>query len=317
MARAMIQTFGKGLLAPGTRADFAAAFATVAGAALFVGFSTIRRLPVSTTHAIVGSVAGVGAVAYGVSGINWPGLWDKIALPLLLSPFVALALTAILLQIWGMIDPAMEKDCLCAEVMPPMVHTACYDGAVALASAVTDALPEIHITACKADTQPSPRITVAHLHWLSSGATSFARGMNDTPKMVAILMSAALLSKDVPVTSPVWFGAIVFGIVLGSWVAGRPVTEMLAADVTRMNHREGFTAKLVTAVLVASGAALGWPMSTTQVASGAIIGIASTGKQTINWRSVRAILIAWAVTLPGAAILGIASYALLRTAGIQ
>lgn len=313
LSHAMIQTFGSSLLARGIHPSFAAAFAIIAGATLWVAIATIKRLPVSTTHAIVGAVAGVASLAYGTGGVNWSSLVGKIALPLLLSPVAAWALTAVLLRISRSPAPDMENDCVCAEITYPL---AALSGVAAMASASLVA-PQLHIATCKSGEGRSPRITLNHLHWLSSGATSFARGLNDTPKMVAILIGAALLSGSVSLLPATYFATIVPGIVLGSWVSGRRVTEMLASDVISMDHRDGFIANLVTATLVGFGAILGWPMSTTQVASGAIMGTASTGKKEMNWRSVRAMLLVWIVTLPGAAFLGVASYVLLRAAGIR
>jgi PiT family inorganic phosphate transporter len=275
LSRAMIQTFGSSLLAPGIHPSFAAAFATIAGATLWVAIATIKRLPVSTTHAIVGAVAGVASLAYGTGGVNWSSLVGKIALPLLLSPVAALALTAVLLRIFRNSAPDMENGCVCAEITHPV---AALSGVAAMASANVVA-PQLHIKTCKSGEGRSPRITLNRLHWLSSGATSFAPGLNDTPKMAAILMSAALLSGSVSLLPANYFATIVFGIVIGSWVSGRRVTEMLASGVISMNHREGFIANLVTATLVGFGAILGWPMSTTQVASSAIMGTAFTGKK--------------------------------------
>jgi len=313
LSHAMIQTFGSSLLAPGRHPSFSAAFANIAGATLWVALATIKRLPVSTTHAIVGAVVGVASLAYGTGGVNWSSLVGKIALPLLLSPLAALAFTAALLRIFRSPAPDMENDRVCAAINHPV---AAFSGVAPMKSASLVA-PQLNITTCKSGEGRSPRITLNHLHWLSSGATSFARGLNDTPKMAAILMSAALLSGSVSLLPVTYFATIVLGIVIGSWVSGRRVTEMLASDVISMNHRDGFIANLVTATLVGFGAILGWPMSTTQVASGAIMGTASTGKKQMNWRSVRVMLLAWIVTLPGAACLGIASYVLLRTAGIR
>ncbi len=312
LARAMIETFGSDLLAKGIHPSFSAALATVAGAALWVAFSTIKRLPVSTTHAIVGSVAGVASVAYGVGGVDWLSLAGKIALPLLLSPVVALAVTVVLLRIWRGTASGTANDCICAEVVQPMTAA----GGAAMASS-TAVVPQLHITTCKTGEGRIPRITLNHLHWLSSGATSFARGLNDAPKMAAILMSAALLSGAASVLPLTYFVAIALGIVFGSWIAGRRVTEMLACDVTQMDHREGFVANLVTATLVGSGAMLGWPMSTTQVAAGAIIGIGSTGGEKVNRKTVRSMLVAWVVTLPGAALLGAAALVLFHMAGVH
>ncbi len=323
LARAMIQTFGTGLLAPGFHASISAAFATLAGAALWVAWATWRGLPVSTTHAILGSIAGTAVLAYGWGGVNWISLGGKIALPLLLSPIVALALTSTLLSAWKKVAAGSVQNCICAELAPPMELQSCGE-AVLYASA---AVPQLHLATCKANPGMSPGITQNHLHWLSSGATSFARGLNDVPKMVAILLSAALLSGIGFVLPLSYFLVISLGVVLGSWIAGQRITQVLACDVTQMDHREGLVANLTTATLVGVGAAFGWPMSTTHVASGAIFGIAS-GKtdvakqnvwnvQSIHARTIRAMLAAWVITLPGAAIFGAAVYVLLHAMGLR
>lgn len=313
LARAMIQTFGSGLLASGVHASESAALATIAGAALWVALATIKGLPVSTTHAIVGSVAGTASLAYGFGGINWSSLGDKIVLPLLLSPVVALALTAIILRAWKKPAAGKANDCVCLELAQPIEATA--GGAVAMQSSAL--APNVQITTCRAGEAAPASITPNHLHWLTSGATSFARGLNDVPKMVAILLSAALISGTVSDPPLVYFAAITLGVVFGSWVAGQRVTKVLACDVTHMDHREGFVANLVTSILVGCGAVLGWPMSTTQVASGAIMGIASPGNESVNGKTVRVMLIAWVVTLPAAALLGIASLILLQIIGMR
>jgi len=98
----------------------------------------------------------------------------------------------------------------------------------------------------------------------------------------------------------------------GSWIAGQPVTEVLAHKVTRMDHREGFVANLITAALVAPKAALGLPMSTTHVASGAIIGVAAGRRDVVNRRVIWDMWLAWIVTLPFAAVLGMAAFLIVR-----
>ena len=317
LSRAMIQTFGSGLLAPGIHASEAAALATIIGAALWVALATMGGLPVSTTHAIVGSIAGTTALAYGVGGVNWVSLGGKIALPLLLSPIVSLILTSTLLRVWSMSTAGTVNDCLCAELVQPFQAMAGSDGIV-LPSPL---MPGVQVATCIASEATSPRITLNHLHWLTSGAASFARGLNDVPKMVALLLSAALLSGTVSAIPVAYFAGIALGMVCGSWMAGQRITEVLACEVTPMDHREGFVANLTTAALVGVGAALGWPMSTTHVASGAILGIASTrkegGNEPANYRTIRAMLVAWVVTLPVAALLGATALVLLRLTGVH
>lgn len=94
------------------------------------------------------------------------------------------------------------------------------------------------------------------------------------------------------------------------------MTTVMAEKIACMNHRDGFIANLVTALLVGPGAALGLPMSTTHVASGAIIGIGLQNNGRLNWGTVKEMILAWVVTLPAAALLGIIAYELLRSVGV-
>ncbi len=99
----------------------------------------------------------------------------------------------------------------------------------------------------------------------------------------------------------------------GSLIAGFRVTETLARKVTPMSPGEGFAANLVTTLLVGTASLVALPVSTTHVSSGAIIGIGlHRGAQTIRWRTVRDMLLAWVVTLPVSALVGAGVFALLR-----
>ncbi|HEV2405213.1 MAG TPA: inorganic phosphate transporter, partial [Ktedonobacterales bacterium] len=70
---------------------------------------------------------------------------------------------------------------------------------------------------------------------------------------------------------------------------------------------------IVTAFLVAYASNLGLPVSTTHVSSGAIIGVGlRRGVTSVRWKVVRDMALAWIVTLPGAGVLGIIAYILLR-----
>ncbi len=71
-------------------------------------------------------------------------------------------------------------------------------------------------------------------------------------------------------------------------------------------------ANLVTAALVGPGAALGLPMSTTHVSSGAIIGAGVPKKAELNWKTVQNMVLAWILTIPLAAVLGVSAFMLLR-----
>lgn len=141
------------------------------------------------------------------------------------------------------------------------------------------------------------------IHWISSGLASFARGTNDAPKIVAMLLlgSATATWPSTPFQLSV-FGAVALAMGLGSYFGGLRVTEVLAEKVTRMNHAEGLTANLTTSSLVLTSGWLGLPVSTTHVSSSAIIGIGLLkGVTAVHWTTVRDMVLAWVITTPAAA----------------
>ncbi|MBI1873175.1 MAG: inorganic phosphate transporter [Acidobacteria bacterium] len=311
---AMLATFGNGLLAPGATPTFAAALAALIGAATWVLLATRTGLPVSTTHALVGSLMGVAATAYGVDGVRWSALGGKVFLPLLISPLASFLLTGLALRVSeGRRGSANAADCLCADIEPAVVTV---PASAAASAALVPGTATLRLTtgtaeACAISQPAALRLTLDHLHWLSSGMTSLARGMNDAPKMVALALAAATLAPHDAFSPMALFTLVTVGMVVGSLCAGRRVTRVLAENVTAMDHREGFAANLVTAGLVTMGAIYGLPMSTTHVASGGIVG-SGWERHALNRKTLRDIALAWIVTLPAAAMLGMAGYAVAK-----
>lgn len=316
-AGAMLATFGHGLLSEGAAPSFASALAVLVGAAGWVLLATRTGLPVSTTHALVGALVGVALLAHGPGGVAWGALGGKVALPLLLAPAVALVLTGVILRAWPGREPdaAAKADCLCLDVASRTSAPArAYAGATHPAMNQSQLVVVIaSSSSCATHARPGVRLTLSHLHWLTSGATSLARGMNDAPKIVALALAASALGGGA-LGAPALYVLVTVGMVAGSLIAGRRVTRALAEDVTPMSDRQGFAANLVTAALVTTGAIHGLPMSTTHVAAGGIFA-AGAERRTLDWRVLRGILLAWVVTLPAAAALAAGAYALAKAFG--
>ena len=260
VAQALVVTFSGGLLTSGAHFGALAALAVLLGAMGWVLLATCTGLPVSTTHAITGAIGGVGVVSLGTRGVAWTMVVQKVALPLLASPCLALALGLVVY--------------LALRLLPRQVP-------------------------------------LAPLHWLSSGATSLARGLNDTPKIVALGAGFVLATGS---TVPVWaFLAVAASMMAGGWIGGQHVTRTLAEKVTRLDDREGCAANVATAGLVSAASTLGLPVSTTHVSSGAIIGVGvRRGWRAVQWRTITDMALAWLVTLPVAAVLAIIAYLALR-----
>jgi PiT family inorganic phosphate transporter len=141
-------------------------------------------------------------------------------------------------------------------------------------------------------------------HYLSAGAASFARGLNDTPKMAALLLAVPGLPLH-------WSFVIVAAVIaLGALVDADKVAETLGKKVTAMNPGQGFAANLVTAGLVTTASFHALPVSTTHVSVGSLFGMGAVTGQA-RWRKAGEILLAWVSTVPCGALLAALAYAAL------
>jgi len=144
-------------------------------------------------------------------------------------------------------------------------------------------------------------LTLDRMHYLSTGAASFARGLNDTPKMAALLLVAPAIDIRLGIV------AVAVVIAMGGLFDAKNVAETLAKKVTDMNPGQGFAASLATAVLVSTASFHSMPVSTTHVSVGSLLGIGIVTKQA-KWRKVGEILLAWIITVPCGAIAGAVAY---------
>jgi PiT family inorganic phosphate transporter len=146
------------------------------------------------------------------------------------------------------------------------------------------------------------------LHFFSAGAASFARGLNDTPKMVALLLLAPNVSRSSA------FLMVSAMIAIGALVDARKVAETLGKKITEMNAAEGLVASLVTAGLVSTASLHSLPVSTTHVSVGSLLGVGVVNRQA-HWHKAAEIVVAWLSTVPCAALLASLVYWLLANCG--
>jgi PiT family inorganic phosphate transporter len=305
-SQGLVATFsGNGFL---SRAPDGAAFLTAvsAGTVVWVLFASRSGLPVSTTHAIAGALAGAGVVAQGFPALHWSFLTKKVALPLALSPLISVALLYAIFPLFRRCLAGVERYCICLE---RRVFLQAPDSLV-LMSVATEPVVAAE-EKCEASQLVAGRLNVIDaLHWGSSALTSFARGLNDTPKIVALGLVA---SKFFHVSGFPFYAAIAVAMGAGSLFAGLRVTETLAHRVTKMSHTEGFAANLVTTAVVGFASLLSLPVSTTHVSSGAIIGIGlHRGSGSVAWLTVREMALAWLVTVPAAGLLAAGIFVVIR-----
>lgn len=314
LANAMLKTFSQGLIDPALTLEPALGSSVLLGATAWVLFASRTGLPVSTTHALTGAIMGAGLVALGSSGLLWPGILKKIALPLLASPLLALTLSVIIHPLIRSVASRWEGTCLC--LMPTSRALVTIDARGATRTLFQAPGLGHPLTAVPAQCDRAGlrglAVGLDSIHWLSSGLASFARGTNDAPKIVAILLLGEALSAWTPATTAVAFLGVAAAMGIGSAWGGLRVTEVLAEKVTPMDHAEGLSANITTSSIVLTAATVGLPVSTTHVSSSAIIGIGLLkGLRVVRWRTVRTLVLAWIATLPGAAFFAFLAHTLL------
>jgi PiT family inorganic phosphate transporter len=118
------------------------------------------------------------------------------------------------------------------------------------------------------------------LRVLSAMLICFARALNDTPKLTALLIAAHLLDAKISIAL---IGAL---MAIGGLLFARKVAETMSQRVTRMDHAQALAANLITPSLVRFASKFGMPVSTTHVAVDAIAGLGASAN-TLNWHALR------------------------------
>ena len=296
----LLLTFGGGYLRPGFPITPAFVVSTVAAATTWVFIATRTGLPVSTTHALLGGIVGAALAAAGPEALRATVVANKALVPLLASPLIAVGLCAFFLMLARAVAkrvPAWRPGC-CARETWLKNPFAC-----AVPSEGQDA------------SRWAARIWIG-LHWLSSGLTSFARGLNDVPKISAFLVLAgAMVPSHTYETgnNAAWpILAVTMVMALGSLRGGFKVLNILSHRITPLDASSGVVANVGTSALVLAASPLGLPVSTTHVSAGALMGVRWVDKaRPTGADALRPILLAWIITFPVAALFAAVTFQIL------
>ena len=250
-----------------------------------VFLATVLRLPISTTHALLGALAGAGAWFAG-SQLNLTVLGTAVAVPLLVSPFLAAALTFLAFN--GMRGASQVTSKILSDPWPgrtpALAHT------FAKADEVIDR-PPAHQAPVGA--RAEALCGADYLHILSGCLVCFSRGVNDTPKIASLLLLGSITTGDT-----YWaFMLVAGGILLGGTVFALRVATTMSQEITDVPRSQGLVGNLVTAMLVLFASKLGMPVSTTHVAVGSLIGIGVITRAG-HWKRISQILFSWLLTIP-------------------
>jgi phosphate/sulfate permease len=239
------------------------------------------KLPVSTTHAIVGAVIGFGLIVGGIDAIQW-GSVGWIASSWILSPLLS-----------GLISYTLFRIIQWKFLLEPKLA----GGASSFSS--------------------EERIFVP-LQILSACLVAFAHGANDISNAIGPVAAVLEVLKTDTINDqaaiPAWllaFGGI--GIVIGLATWGWRVIETVGKKITELTPSRGFSAECGAALTILFASKLGLPISTTHALIGAIFGIGMTsGIKALNLHTLKEIAISWIVTIPLCALLSICSFYFLK-----
>ena len=333
LGTALIRAFsGKGLVGAEVLADRNFLLSVTLAAAATVFLATRLGFPVSTTHAIVGGLVGAGLMAPG--GVELLLLGSRFALPLLIAPLLAVALTLPLyfLFAWGRKRLGVDREtCVCigeqehmvALNSPPLQPVIGDDGTLTMQSCCGSQTVRTDLK-LNVGEEPSCRhrydgrvaglraeTLLNALHFMTAGTVGFARGLQDTAKITGLLVGAGVVSLSDPSSLATGIALVGLSMALGGYLAAGRVAETLGHKIADINAGQGFTANLVTSLLVTGSALFGWGVSTTHCAVGSLFGIGMANKSA-HVQMIKQIILAWLITLPVAALLAFMLFLVLQ-----
>jgi len=295
-------------------------------------------LPVSTTHAIVGSIVGFGSVAIGAETVEW-GRVSLIAVSWLTSPLLGAIVAYLVFSLVRRLILNQENPVVAAQTWGPlfffmvffviamvtvfkglknlgldlalpqaMLAAAAFGGLGALAGRIF--LRRVRLSADVRPLQNVERI-FSVLQVLTACAVAFAHGSNDVANAIGPLAAVVnvVQGADLASKAPVepWMLIVGgLGIVLGLATWGYRVMETVGKKITQLTPSSGFAATLAAAFTVVIASRMGIPVSTTHILVGSVLGVGlARGIGAIDLRVVGRIIVSWVLTLPIAAGLSV------------
>ena len=238
-------------------------------------FTWLLGLPSSSSHALFGGIVGSTIAALGLGGVNWAGdgskldgVLGKVVLPALMSPLIAVAVAG--LGTWLIYR-------ITAGVAVKYKEKGFRWGQIGTASLV-----------------------------------SLAHGTNDAQKTMGVITLALIGygtwtdTKSIPFWVKV---ACAVAIALGTYLGGWRIIRTLGKGLVEISSPQGMAAESSSAAVILTSSHLGFALSTTHMATGSILGtgLGKPGGE-VRWSVALRMVLAWAITLPSAGLVGAAMW---------
>nr|WP_228507361.1 inorganic phosphate transporter [Plantibacter sp. VKM Ac-2880] len=240
-------------------------FAGLIGAIVWNMLTWLLGLPSSSSHALFGGLIGAAIVGAGLGSIDFGVVLSKVILPALIAPVTA-----------GLVAYSATK--LAYRI------TRRYDG------------------------KPDGRDGFRYAQIFSSSLVALAHGTNDAQKTMGVItLTFIAVGVQAVGTGPELWVIVVcaLAIALGTYMGGWRIIKTIGTGLTDVKPAQGFAAETSTAATILASSHLGFALSTTQVASGSVIGsgLGRRGSK-VRWGTAGRIALGWLMTLPAAGIVG-------------
>lgn len=313
--------------------------------------ATAKQLPVASSHAVVGAIAGFSWVAAGADAVKWSAL-GTISIAWVVTPVVSGLVAAgfyllikhwiveqsqpllqldqwmpwlslILVSVFGVIVLPTVVETLPTGFIPTVPRHDFALGIGGIAALLITFVGWQRLARANATVESEANVAVekelARFQLLSACCVAFAHGSNDVGNAIAPLATILYIQSTgmVPQSSleiPLWvlvLGGV--GIVTGLAIWGKQVIETIGEGIIKLEPSSGFAAELATAATILVASSYGLPVSTSHALVGAVVGVGVVKDwRSVNLNTLRSIGTAWIVTIPIATVLSAGIFLILR-----
>ncbi|MEA5616414.1 inorganic phosphate transporter [Cronbergia sp. UHCC 0137] len=316
---------------------------------IWLQIATSRGLPVSSSHAVVGAIAGFTWVALGINAIDWSSI-GLITIGWILTPIISGAIAAafysliqrwilqqpdplsqlqewipwlstILLTVFGVIVlPTLTQPLTKFLIDQVGLNIPSHDIPIMTGAAAAIGLTLYSWKKLTITHDPSPIETIfAKYQLLSACFVAFAHGSNDVGNAIAPLAVISYINRTghIPNHSliiPLWIlilGGV--GIVGGLAVWGKKVIATIGENIISLQPSSGFCAELATATTILLASRLGLPVSTSHALVGSVVGIGMIQNiKSLQLQTLQGIAAAWVITVPISTVLSAFIFSIIR-----
>jgi PiT family inorganic phosphate transporter len=252
------------------------AFAALIGAIAWNLLTWLYALPSSSSHALVGGVVGAMLAAAGTSGVKGQALVGKVIVPALLSPVLAFVAAGASIVIIYW---------LVSHRRPGVVNRGFRAGQV-----------------------------------ISGSMLALAHGTNDAQKTMGVMSLALLANGNLSTHNfhvPTWVVvSAASAIALGTYAGGWRIIRTVGSRIIKMDTAQGFASQGAGAAVILASSHFGYPLSSTHVISGGIMGAGAAKRfSAVRWGVAGNIVAAWTLTIPGAGLFAAGAWWLADAVG--